>query len=94
MQITGSETLGVPREPHSNGATQVDATTIITLPVLWHALGIHMCQEGCKGEVTPLVGISLQGSFEGVGGKLWLWEEVGMNSQLYLSRGPRMSHYC
>lgn len=55
MRITGNETLGGPREPHSNGAKKVCATSIITLPIIWHALGIHMCQRGVEGEVTPLV---------------------------------------
>lgn len=80
VQITGNKTSGGPREPHSSGAKQVCATRVITLPIIWHALGIHTCQEGCKGEVTSLVGTSLLGFLEDVGGKLWPWEQVGMNT--------------
>lgn len=55
MRGTGSETLGGPREPHSNGAQQVCATSVITSPIIRHALGIPTCRRGVEGGATPLV---------------------------------------
>lgn len=49
--LAGSETGGALREPRSSHAKQVQPTSVITLLIIWHGVGIHTCHGDYGGEV-------------------------------------------
>lgn len=94
VQITGSETLGGPREPHSNGAKQVCATGVIALPIICHVLGTCTCWEDCRVEKSHPWLASAARLLGRCGWQTLAPGAGGMNTQMYLSRAPGVLHYC
>jgi hypothetical protein len=83
VQITGSESLGGPREPHSNGAKQVCCTSVITLLIIRHT-GVFT-RVGRITEVKSYSSLAptCPAPWKGAGGQPSLWEQGWKHSCTY-----------